>query len=233
MNKWPITLVIIIAGLVFGWVDAAIEKETSTWVQWAIFLICIILILLIHFYTIVDEVEYEEEYYPFEPPSLQDKQVAELTEELKAQEITLGIGYPASKEDIEWANQKPEHSKEKIFYVVQPIHVTQEEFNEKINTNNIDMKEEVKKELPKALADPEIVIGYSLHSIFKKHRPMYDDICGFAINGGTKTEAEITGRLRSYGFPFTVEKPKGNCIAFNIESSPAIRLPEKGFFGIK
>lgn len=233
-NRGALTILITLIFGILMFIDYKIEMESSTWTQWVFFWIGIMLIIYIHFIACVDEVEYSQEYHSFESaPSMQDKQVAELTEELKAQEITLGMGYPASKEDIEWANQKPEQSKEKIFYVVQPIHVTQEEFNEKINPQ-IDMEnKDNNKELPKALANPEIVIGYSLHNVHKKFRPMYNDICEFAINGGTKTEADITAKLKLYGYTFTTERADKNTIAFNLDSSPKIRLPEKGYFGIK
>lgn len=251
-NRTPLNIIILIVWLLITAIDNWIEKDTSTPIQWIAFILMFLAIIYVNFISVVDEVELEEEHYV---PSLQDKQVSELINdepewrddfnnkmnELYKEDSKKEDSFEKINNDITDFREKNKDwisngdgTKTKTVFVVQPIHVTQEEFNEKIQNNQIDMEtKDNNKELPKALANPEIVIGYSLHNVHKKFRPMYNDICEFAINGSPKTEAEITAKLKPYGHPFTTERSNTNTLAFNLDSSPKIRIPESGYFGIK
>lgn len=247
-NRVPLNIIIVILWLLITAIDNQIEKDTSTPIQWVAFILMFFALIYVNFISVVDEVELEEEHYV---PSLQDKQVEELEksdiewndlvevlynkdslsdEQSKEYLSKYGhldaTGSPIPKEALDGKQ------KMKTVFIMQPINITQEEFDNKINPQ-IDMEKETKTELPKALTNPDVVTGYSLHNINKKHRGMYADICGFAIGVEPKKESEILAKVTSYGQKFTTERSGKTTIAFNIETEPKIRIPEKGYFEVK
>lgn len=234
-NRIKLSAIIIIVGFLLGLLDRHIENESSTLIQWVLFFIVLISVLYINFIHCVNDVEYadDEEYIGVgNVPNLQDRQVAELTKDSHPfHDFKKPKEYKTNKQED--GNGGLDNSKEKIYYVMQPVHVTQDEFDTKIKPQ-IDMADEKSKtQLDKAPAEPEIVLGYSLHSIPKKYRSMYGDICQFATVGGKKTEEELMAKIKVYGQPVKVDKPKDGAIAFEIASEPKLRIPEAGYFGIK
>lgn len=242
-NRTPLNIIIVILWLLITAIDNWIEKESSTTIQWVAFVIAVLSLIYINFISVVDEVELEEEHYPV---SLQDKQVSELIDnepdwrddfnnkmnKLYADGDTEEkSNNTIAPELAQGWHKNGDGTMSKTVFVMQPINITQEEFDNKIN-QQIDMEKETNKELPKALANPDVVTGYSLHNINKKHRGMYADICGFAI-GVPKKESEVTAKVTSYGHKFTTERSGKTTLAFNIECEPKLRIPEKGYFEVK
>ena len=243
-NQTPLTTAIVLIAALTMIIDWWLEKQTSTTVQWWAFIIAVILLIYVNFVATADVIEYEEEYYPHEKgehsvPSLQDKQVEELTKQIEHHEDAwkeAGIAVHDNLK-VEYSDKDPKakvDSKTRTVYVVQPIHVTEEELQKTINNNQIDMEtEKPKNELPKALEDPQIVTGYSLHNINKKYRSMYGDICQFATTGERKTKEDLIAKVKLYGFPYTVDLKSNITIAFDMQCEPKVRIPESGYFGIK
>lgn len=239
-NRLPLNIFIIILWLLVTAIDNWIEKDTSTTIQWIAFGTMVLSLIYVNFISVVDEVELEEEHYV---PSLQDKQVSELVNDEPEwrDDFTNKMNKLYADGDVKkelnprltqgWT-PNGDGTMTKTVFVMQPINITQEEFNEKINPQIMENTES-KKELPKALANPEIVLGYSLHNINKKYHPMYADICGFAIGAEPKTEAAITAKLVVYGYKYTTERSGKTTIAFNVESDPKVRIPEAGYFEVK
>lgn len=238
-NKAPLTAIIILLAILVGLIDWWLEHETSTFIQWCAFVFAVISLMYIHFIACVDEVEYEEEKYQNDNHpihSFQERQVEELTDSLteeQAAEYLNKYGH-LDAEGKEMPKELLDKTKNRTVFVLQPIHVTESELEEKLNNNNqIDMETNNNKELPKALQDPKIVNGYSLHNINKKYRSMYGDICQFATVGAKKSEEELMAKVKLYGYPVTVDKPKDGAIAFELACEPKLRIPETGYFGIK
>ncbi len=236
-NKAPLTFLIIIFWAVLSFIDYKIEDKSSTTIQWLLFAVMVIGIGFIHFISASNEIEYTEEHYPtnnggFPIPGFEgDPQVGEIIEEpvLQYHEHYHDHGNRDAAGNL-IAPVFKDHVKQRMVYIVQPINVTEEEFNEKINPQ-INMERKSAKELKPATEKLVPIVTYGLTNIPQKFKAMYGDICNFATSGEPKTEDEITKKIMGYGRPYTAIRPEDGLVAFEIENG--IRLPEAGYFGVK
>lgn len=235
-NRIPLTIIIIVLWIVLSLVDYKIEGGGSTPIQWALFLTTAVSLIFIHLVAVVNEVEYEEEYYE---PSLQDKQIEELTEredflvrlgDVKHDQPIIEKSEKLNKLSEGWA-KNADGSLSKTVFVVQPIHVTQEEFEEKINNKTINMEKKAASELKAAKPKPEAIKNYSVGHLPTKYRAIYMDVCGFATSGLVdKSYDDLIKKVRVHGHPFKEDRPHDDLIAFEL---PFLRLPKEGYFGVK
>lgn len=230
-NKISLTIIIILSWIVLSLADYKIEGDGSTPIQWVLFSSTVVSLVFIHLIAVVNEVEYEEEYYE---PSLKDKQKEEST----GQEFLVPIGYDPeeitsnrkNKLSEGWA-KNPDGTISKTVFVVQPIHVTQDEFEEKINNKTINMEKKAASELKAAQPKPEAIKNYSVGHLPTKYRAIYMDVCGFATSGlEDKSYDDLIKKVRAHGHPFKEDRPHDNLIAFEL---PFLRLPKEGYFGVK
>lgn len=235
-NKISLTVIIILSWIVLSLADYKIEGEGSTPIQWVLFASMVVSLVFIHLIAVVNEVEYEEEYYQ---PNLQDKQTEELTEEQSEQYLTKYGHLDAAGNEIPdnlkklhagWA-KNPDGTVSKTVFVVQPIHVTQDEFEEKINNKTINMEKKAASELKAAQPKPEAIKNYSVGHLPTKYRAIYMDVCGFATSGlEDKSYDDLIKKVRAHGHQFKEDRPHDNLIAFEL---PFLRLPKEGYFGVK
>lgn len=79
----------------------------------------------------------------------------------------------------------------------------------------------------------EGIKGFSLHNIHKKWRPMYQDICAFALHA-VQNEHEVDAKVQKWGLKYQKARAGSNLIAYVIEHGWGNqRIPEAGFFEVK
>jgi len=238
-NKVPLTILIIILWAVFSFIDYKIEGKSSTMIQWILFFVTIIILVFTHFIAAADEIEYQEEQYPIQncgfplPGGPEDE--SEITKEdimTIVHDYAIEEHYKTHPKENVLEGWKPngDGTMSKTVFVMQPINITQDEFNEKINPQ-INMERKSVKELKPATEKLVAIITYKANNIPQRFKAMYGDICNFATSGEPKTEDEITKKIMGYGRPFKTDRPQDGLVAFEIENG--IRLPEAGYFGVK
>jgi len=217
-NKGKLSLIIIIICGAAGWIDSRIENETSNLFQWLDFFFCLIWLLILNFSTFDDsaDVEYDEPESPTYTP-------------IDGFPIPVGsnrnsfLNFNQKPINME-TNNKPANNvepKTKAAPSVQTEDNNQEE--------NIAPKAKTSDDMPKI----EGIKGYSLHTIHKKWRPMYMDICSFATHA-VPVEAELDAKVQKWGLTFKKVRAGESLVAYVIEHGWGNqRIPDAGFIEVK
>lgn len=222
-NRSKLSIIISIIALALGWIDAQIEKETSNTIQWIIFFAAIISLFYINFVACIDDVVYEEEpekkenknqisIVNFDPTPMSFHQFRRMME---AQNHKDTPAKPINRETINKLKQ-----------------VKMDNINKK-PAAEINAKSEG-PQIEKAPEQPKIepVKGYSLHNVHKKWRPMYQDVCSFAISS-VKTENELDKKVLTWGYKFEKIRGGEELVAYVILTDGGNqRIPNAGFFAV-
>lgn len=257
-NRNPLTLLTIIITFALMYLCYCIENQSSTIIQWIIFVAGLMFCIYLQFSDLEDDIEWSENDYDFD-----DKRAEKIIQEQDNSDNVPGEfpHFPLTNEqanEVGWVPLKPfpegqvlntkepitgvtmdlSHLKEmkpikKTIFVVQPINITEHEFNEKINQNNnmeTNKQSAAKPELESAPKKEQPIVSYSLHGIPQKWRAMVDDICSYATRGEKKKLEDIKAKIAVYGQPYKTETKYHNLVAFKFDF---IRIPVEGYFGIK
>lgn len=262
-NRNPLTLLVCIVTFVLMYLCYLLENQSSTIIQWIIFAAGLLCAIYLQFSDLEDDVEYPEENYELADhraqkiiQELDERDNSEGFSHSDPIQISSVSLQKVKNEDI-WIDEnssfkidgdvKKWHGKtsmdlsplkesepiKRTVFVVQPITITQEEFNEKFNQNNNMETNKPSAVGPAPKAEPQKeqpIVSYSLHGIPQKWRAMVDDICSYATRGEKKKLEDIVAKIAIYGHPYQTERKYHNLVAFKFDF---IRIPAVGYFGIK
>lgn len=260
-NRGKLSLIAIAVAFLLAWLASFIFPEHEKITNWLIFIACLFVVGRINFIHFSDDFDIQEEFIPghdydrevVPKQAVNSKPDDLLDADIKAIKTYIALGHTKEEainafnkafgpgtviESIPEINQteikmkdnkNPEAPKAEVTQK-QPEIVIAPTFREESNSENTaPAPEPVDDGKPK----PEGVKGYSLHNIHKRWRPMYQDVCSYAIST-VKSESELDAVVNRWGNKNTKVRAGSNLVAYVVEHGLGnIRIPEAGFFEIK
>lgn len=248
-NRGKLSLIAIAVAFLLAWLASFIFPEHEKITNWLIFIACLFVVGRINFIHFADDFDIQEEFVPgydYDRESIPQARCTDDNLEFGTQSIRehfISTTKPTQKLSF-WDSTKREinqpeiQMKDKTNPEAPKAEVTEKQpeiviaptFREESSSeNNAPSPEPVDDGKPK----PEGVKGYSLHNIHKRWRPMYQDVCSYAIST-VKSETELDAVVNKWGNKNTKVRAGSNLVAYVVEHGLGnIRIPEAGFFEIK
>lgn len=249
-NRGKLSLIAIAVAFLLAWLASFIFPEHEKITNWLIFIACLFVVGRINFIHFADDFDIQEEFVPGydyereKQPQAKTPSINIPDDVFKIQsKPSVDYSIPVEKLSF-WDSKKAEINqpeikmKDKTNPEAPKAEVTEKKpeiviaptFREELSSeNNAPSPEPVDDGKPK----PEGVKGYSLHNIHKRWRPMYQDVCSYAIST-VKSETELDAVVNKWGNKNTKVRAGSNLVAYVVEHGLGnIRIPEAGFFEIK
>lgn len=252
-NRGKLSLIAIAVAILLAWLASWLIPQHENLSNWLILVACLFVLGRINFVHFSDEFDIQEEFVPGYDYDREvvPEQLKDNTRNCQAINNQL-VNLSGNQSDL----NKP---LEKLsFWDSKKAEINQPEIKMKDNKNPEAPKSEVKEKQPEIVLAPTFreennsentapapeptddgkpkpdgVKGYSLHNIHRRWRPMYQDVCSFAISS-VKTEAELDGIVNKWGNKNTKVRAGSNLVAYVVEHGLGnIRIPEAGFFEVK
>lgn len=248
-NRGKLSIIAIAVAFLLAWLASFLPTSYINLVNWLIFIACILTLGFINFADDIVDFDVLEEH----APGYDYERGAEPQSKTPSNEIEFG---DKNQRDVYIDSLKP---KQKLsFWDSKKAEINQPEIKMKDNKNPEAPKAEVTEKQPEIVIaptfreetssennapspepvddgkpKPEGVKGYSLHNIHKRWRPMYQDVCSYAIST-VKSESELDAVVNRWGNKNTKVRAGSNLVAYVVEHGLGnIRIPEAGFFEIK
>ena len=260
-NRGKLSTIAIAVAFLLAWLASFLPFQYVNILNWIIFIACVLTLGFINFaddlvdFDVLEEhapgYDYDREVVPKQ--AVNSKPDDLLDADIKAIKTYIALGHTKeeainafnkafgprkviestpeiNQTEIKMENKKnPEAPKAEVTEK-QPEIVIAPTFREETSSeNNTTSPEPADDGKPK----PEGVKGYSLHNIHKRWRPMYQDVCSYAIST-VKSETELDAVVNKWGNKNTKVRAGSNLVAYVVEHGLGnIRIPEAGFFEIK